>query len=184
MDKKQLRKTLIEKRKNISKDKKALYDKEISHKIIESDFFKNSGQVLVFSSTEDEFDTNLIVKSCRKEGKAVFYPICLDKTGNMQFRRVDSPDDLQIGMYNISEPEAHCEEYKQKHNDLVIVPALSVDKNHCRIGYGKGYYDRFLKKFNGVSVCPCYSEMCEDELPTDEYDIKVNIIVTEKEVLL
>ena len=61
MDKKQIRKELLEKRKNIPKDKKAIYDKEISQKIIECDYFKKAKQVLVFASTDDEFNTNLII---------------------------------------------------------------------------------------------------------------------------
>ena len=184
MDKKQLRKKLIEKRKNIPKNQKTKCDKKISLQIIESDYFKKAEQVLIFASSPEEFDTRFIIEKCRLLHKRVFYPLCLDKEGNMQFFKVDCEGDLEIGSFNLSEPKLTCKPYKSKSNDLVIVPALSVDKSHYRIGYGKGYYDRFLKDFNGVSVCPCYSEMCEEHLPTDEYDIKVNIIVTEKEVLL
>ncbi len=180
MDKKQLRKQLIKKRKDISKDKKTIYDKEIGIKIIKSDYFKNATQVLVFASTEEEFDTSLIVKHCRVENKSVFYPLCLDKNGNMKFYRINSSEDLVTGMYGISEPKPYCEEYKPKENDIVIVPCLSVDKENYRIGYGKGYYDKFLKNFNGISICPCYEEMLTDKLPTDKYDIKINILVTQQ----
>ncbi len=187
MDKKILRKELIEKRKNIPKDKKVIYDKQISKQIIESNWFKNAGQVLVFASSNDEFDTKYIIEFCRSENKNLFYPVCIDNKGNMEFLKVDSIGDLQIGMYNIPEPKPYCEKYKPSDNDIVIVPCLSVDNNGYRIGYGKGYYDRFLKDFNGVSICPCYEEMVTDTLPTDKYDIKVNIIVTQnltKEVIL
>lgn len=187
MDKKAIRKTLKEKRKNIPKDKKVIYNNEISKRIIGSDYFKNAQQVLAFSSTDDEFDTKLIIERCRMENKNVFFPVCTDSNGNMKFFKAKSDDDLQIGMYGIYEPKPCCEEYKPKENDIVIVPCLSVDEKGYRIGYGKGYYDRFLKKFNGVSICPCYTELLTDALPTDEYDIKVNIIVTQnttKEVIL
>jgi len=184
MDKKDIRKKLIEKRKSISKDKKATYDKEISLKIFDSDCFKKAEQVLVFASSPEEFNTRFIIEKCHLLHKRVFFPRCLDKEGNMKFFKVDCDGDLEFGSFNLTEPKLTCKPYKPKPDDLVIVPALSVDKNHYRIGYGKGYYDRFLKDFNGVSVCPCYSEMCEEHLPTDEYDIKVNITVTEKEVLL
>ena len=180
MDKKQIRKGLIEKRKNIPKDKKAIYDKEISRKIIESDYFKKATQVLVFASSCDEFDTQLIIEHCRMESKNVFYPLCLDKYGNMKFFKIDSADDLKIGMYNIPEPKAYCEEYKERENDIVIVPCLSVDKNGYRIGYGKGYYDRFLKNFCGKSICPCYEELTSHKLPTDDFDMKINVVVTQQ----
>ena len=187
MDKKDIRKTLKAKRKNISKEKKIIYDKAISKAITASNYFKNAEQVLVFSSTDDEFDTSYIIERCRNEEKSIFYPVCTDSNGNMKFFKVNSKDDLSVGMYGISEPKPYCKEYKPKENDIIIVPCLSVDKNGYRIGYGKGYYDRFLKNFNGVSICPCHEEMLTDTLPTDEYDIKVNIIVTQnstKEVIL
>lgn len=187
MDKKQLRKMLSEKRKDIPKEEKLIYDKEISRKIINSDYFKNANQVLVFASTESEFDTRFIIERCRLQYKRVFYPLCIDNEGNMKFLKADSVGDLKIGMYDIPEPKPTCKEYKPAENDIIIVPCLSVDKNGYRIGYGKGYYDRFLKDFSGVSICPCYEELLTDELPTDEYDIKINVLVTQqstKEVIL
>lgn len=184
MDKKELRKILLEKRRNIPKDKKVIYDKTISEKIISSDYFKKAEQVLVFASKDEEFDTRYIIEHCRLKHKRVFYPLCLDNKGNMEFFKVDSVGDLEIGMMGILEPKKTCKPYKPKENDIVIVPALSVDKSHYRIGYGGGYYDRFLKDFNGVSICPCYSEMLTEHLPADEYDIKVSFIATDKEVFL
>ena len=184
MDKKELRKILREKRRNISKTQKAIYDKTISEKIINTDYFKKAEQVLIFASTDEEFDTRYIIERCRLEHKRVFYPRCLDKNGNMEFFKVDSVGDLEIGIMGLLEPKKTCKPYKPKENDIAIVPALSADKKHYRIGYGGGYYDRFLKKFNGVSICPCYSELYSESLPADEYDIKVSIIATEKEVLL
>jgi 5-formyltetrahydrofolate cyclo-ligase len=187
MDKRETRKQLLKKRKEILKEKKTIYDKEISNRIIQSDYFKNASQVLVFASTENEFDTRHIVEKCRTEGKRVFYPICIDDSGEMVFKKVDSLGDMQYGMYNILEPKSYCKEYRQKENDLVIVPCLSATESGYRIGYGKGYYDRFLKNFNGVSICPCYEEMVSDTLPTDEFDIRIKILATQnilKEVIL
>ena len=183
MDKKVLRKRLIEKRKSLDKNAKSHWDKIISDTICNSDQFKSAKQVLIFSSTDDEFDTKHIVKCCKAQAKDVFYPLCLDRDGNMEFFKVSHADDLVLGMYNIFEPKPTCEKYVQKENDLVIVPCLSADRQKNRIGYGKGYYDRFLKDFNGVSVSPCYNILLEDEIPTDKYDIKINIVVTDKEVI-
>lgn len=187
MDKTSTRKQLIIKRKEIPLEKKVIYDKKISQLIIDSDFFKNAEQVLVFSSCEDEFDTRYIIERCRLLYKRVFYPVCIDDLGNMEFFKVDCVGDLQYGMYNILEPKPDCKKYIPKENDIIIVPALSVDKSGYRIGYGKGYYDRILKNFGGVSICPCYESLVSDSLPADDNDIKINILVTEnqlKEVIL
>ena len=184
MDKKTLRNFLLEKRKEIPLEKKVILDAEISKKIIESDYFKNASQVLVFSSTKNEFDTSRIIEECKLQEKTLFFPLCVDFDGHMEFFKVNSPDDLALGMYNILEPKSYCDKYIEKENDLVIVPCLSADKNKNRIGYGKGYYDRFLKDFNGVSVSVCYDEMLTETIPTDKFDMKINIIVTDKEVIL
>ncbi len=183
MDKKILRKRLIESRKSLDKTEKAKWDKIISEKIINSDYFKNAEQVLIFSSTDDEFDTRYIIERCRLLYKRVFYPLCIDSEGKMEFYKVDFVGDLQVGMYNILEPKSTCKKYIPQDNDLIIVPCLSADRHKNRMGYGKGYYDRFLKDFNGMSVSPCYDILLEDEIPTDKYDMKINIIVTDKEVI-
>lgn len=183
MDKKILRTRLIERRKSLDKVEKAKWDKIISEKIIKSDCFKKAEQVLVFSSTDDEFDTRYIIERCRESYKRVFYPRCIDKDGNMSFLKVDSVGDLTFGSFGILEPKETCKKYIPQENDLVIVPCLSADRQKNRIGYGKGYYDRFLKDFNGVSISPCYDILLEDEIPTDKYDMQINIIVTDKEVI-
>lgn len=183
MDKKILRTRLIERRKSLDKVEKAKWDKIISEKIIKSDCFKKAEQVLVFSSTDDEFDTRYIIERCREYYKRVFYPRCIDKDGNMSFFKVDSVGDLTFGSFGILEPKETCKKYIPQDNDLVIVPCLSADRQKNRIGYGKGYYDRFLKDFNGVSISPCYDILLEDEIPTDKYDMQINIIVTDKEVI-
>ena len=180
MDKKQIRKELSEKRKNIPKDKKAIFDKEISRKIIGSDYFKKASQVLIFASVSDEFDTRFIIEKCRTEYKRVFYPLCIDDQGEMKFLKVDSAGDLQIGMYNIPEPKKSCKEYRPQENDLIIVPCLSVDNNGYRMGYGKGYYDRFLLDYNGVTVGMCYAKCVHESLPKGYYDRPIDILITEK----
>lgn len=183
MDKKDLRNLFLQKRKSIDVNAKAKKDIEISRRICDLNCFKNARQVLVFSSGKDEFDTRYIIERCREQGKRTFFPRCLDKNGNMEFMKVDCLGDLAFGMYGILEPTQVCKRYKQLDGDIVIVPALAVDRAFNRLGYGKGYYDRFLKDFNGVSICPCYEELISDTVPTDNHDIKVSIIVTDKEVI-
>lgn len=183
MDKKTIRLELLHKRKSLDKVTKAKNDIVICKSICDTTEFKNAENVLIFAPAKDEFDVSYIVERCREQHKRVYYPRCTDKEGNMKFCKVDGFGDLSPGMYGILEPKPTCREYTFHKDDIVIVPCLSVDRHFNRLGYGKGYYDRFLKEFQGVSICPCYSEMFSDELPTDEFDIKINIIVTDKEVI-
>ena len=105
MDKKTIRKTLLSKRKELGKAKKVIHDKEISKRIINSDYFKNAEQVLVFAASDYEFDTRYIIERCRFLYKRVFYPVCVDNMGTMEFLKVECVGDLQYGMYNILEPK-------------------------------------------------------------------------------
>lgn len=187
--KEEIRKSLIAERNDIDPVSKMRRDKKISDNIINSSCFQNANQVLVFASTGSEFDTSYIIEKCRISNKKVYYPKCLDKKGRMEFFLVNDIHDLKLGMYGIYEPKEDCETYSFQDGDIVIVPALSVDKVFIRIGYGKGYYDRFLKEFHGKSICPCYDEMRTDRLPSDEFDISVDFVATEtgfyqKEVIL
>ena len=100
----------------------------------------------------------------------------------MSFYKINDFSEMKSGMYGILEPE-EAEIYNNfSATDLIIVPALSVDKNFNRIGYGKGYYDRFLKDFKGVSVCPIYPELISKEVPTGQFDIPLDIIITPSEI--
>ena len=66
--------------------------------------------------------------------------------------------------------------------DVVVVPAICFDKRGHRLGYGKGYYDRFLKNLKALKVGFCYFDMIEDELPIEEHDIKADFVICESGV--
>ena len=178
----EIRHALISKRNGIDKTYRRESDKKISKNIINSPYFKNCTQVLIFSALGDEFDTRYIVNECRACGKNVYYPKCTDINGHMKFFKVRGDGDLEQGLFGILEPKAECEEYSPYPNDIAVIPALAVDKDFNRIGYGKGYYDRFLLGFNGVSICPCYEDLTVLKLPTDKYDVKVDAVATQNEL--
>ncbi len=182
MDKNCLRKAFSEKRRKILF--KAEKDSSITEKILALPCFQNATQVLLFASLKEEFDTGEIARHCMATGKSVFYPRCLENYGIMEFYKVECDGDLTVHKYGILAPAPSCEKYSEKENDVIIVPALAVDKEHYRLGYGGGYYDRFLKSFKGESLCPIYKELCVEALPTNKNDVKVSIIVTDKEVIL
>ena len=91
----------------------------------------------------------------------------------------DSLNDLREGMYGIREPDEAlpCSEITE--NTVCIVPGLAFTPDGGRLGYGGGYYDRFLSDYSGTSIGLCYSELLFDSLPSEEYDIAVDIIITD-----
>ena len=98
----------------------------------------------------------------------------------MEFYLADSVNDLKQGMYGILEPDTDkCSKITDFSGALCLVPALCYDKKGFRLGYGKGYYDRFLEKFTITTVGLCYNELIKDTLPVDKFDKSVDYIVTQ-----
>ena len=98
----------------------------------------------------------------------------------MIFHEISCITDLKIGMYGIPEPCEDLPVFIPKGHCVCVIPALAFDKRGYRIGYGKGYYDRFLRDFCGTKVGLCYSEFLKDTIPTGKYDSNVDTIITEK----
>ena len=103
-------------------------------------------------------------------------------TVSLDFREVTSLDELEVGAYGIKEPPANNPLFNNNTHSVCVVPALSYDANGMRIGYGKGYYDRFLSEFSGISVGIVFSCLMSQSIPTDKYDVPVDVMITEEGV--
>lgn len=143
--------------------------------------YENNDVLLIYVSTDIEVDTFRIIRRALADGKRVAVPRCVPDTRNMEFYYIQSTDELEPGMFGVLEPAA-CPEKMYHPNDrgLCIVPAFSYDWNGYRLGYGKGYYDRFLSRFEGNIVGICYSDCVQRTLPHGRYDRPVELLVTEK----
>ena len=182
MDKKSLREFYKNIRKNTSAEKRKKDDLKITENFLSLDEYRRCKNLLAYVSTEIEVSTEDIITNSFQV-KNVFCPRCVKGTSTMFFYRVENFSQLEKGAYGISEPVEECEKYTDSYADSVcIVPALSYDKSGYRLGFGKGYYDRFLEDFKGIKIGICYESCLSDKLPADRYDINVNILVTEKNV--
>lgn len=178
MDKKELRIAVKADRKAI-KDK-VEKDRLIIEKLKSLSCYREAKKVLCYLSLDAEIKTDEIIDYSLKTGKRVAVPFCVDKEGNMEFYLINSIDDTKTGSFNIREPNTEkCLRLDDFSNSIIIVPGLCFDKNGNRLGYGKGYYDRFLKKYSLISVGLCYNSLVKNEIPVNEYDEKVDYIVTE-----
>lgn len=177
--KSQLRKELSLKRKSITDkiDKENLIFSHIRfEKIIEK-----SDLILFYSALADEVSLLSAVDYAFKMNKKIAFPFCTDKNGNMSFYYVSLFDDLRSGSFGILEPDTEkCEKVDDFSNAVCFVPAIAFDKKGYRLGYGKGYYDRFLSEHNVFKIGVCFSELIVDNLPINEYDIAVDALITEK----
>ena len=99
----------------------------------------------------------------------------------MDFFFIKSYDDLSPGKYDIPEPVPEkCEQVRDFSSGLCLVPGLSFDYQGYRLGFGKGYYDRFLSRFGGITAGICYAKCTVSELPRGVYDRAVDILITER----
>ncbi len=173
----ELRKELLKKRRQVV-DKKNK-DEIICNRLINFEHYIEASQVLLFSALEDEINIDSVIADALESGKRVALPKCLDKKGSMNFYYINSFDDLKEGFFGLKEPDVNCERVTDFEASLCVVPAVCYDKKGFRLGYGRGYYDRFLKNYISKSVGLCYNELLVDDLPVEDYDIPVGSVITD-----
>lgn len=181
IEKSVLKKQMLEKRDQL--DNKAERSNIICQKILSSDVFKNAKTIFLFLSFGSEVDTNLIVETCFKQGKKVCVPVC-KKDGIMDAVYINGFDDMACNKFGISEPVDVTKVAQKQDIDLIIAPGNVFDKNLNRIGYGKGFYDRFFVGTRAKRVALAFDcQVVDFDLPTNQYDVKMHSIVTEKQIL-
>jgi len=147
---------------------------------LKSEIYSSAKQVLCYYPLGDEINTLKIISAALANGKRLALPVCSDKNGNMNFYYINSLNDVAEGTFGIFEPIIEKCPFAEDFSDAVcIVPALTYDRRGYRLGYGKGYYDRFLSKYKVVSVGLCYNELLCSELPCEEHDMYVGNICTD-----
>ncbi len=165
----QLRKELLKRRKEL-----AISELKISDLCTFSEF-KNSKVIFCYVSAHGEVGTHTLIKELLKE-KEVVVPYCTDKCGNMIAVKINSTSDLTEGSFGILEPKNPVEFPKDK-IDFAIVPGIAFDKEGFRLGYGKGYYDRFLCDISPYKLGVCQKEFYVDTLVHNEYDIQMDKVM-------
>lgn len=179
-----LRKKFKKLRSDIPEERRNELSDAMVNAVLSSQSYRFSKAILLYSAIGSEPSTEKIALSAIADGKAVYFPKSYDG-GIMKFFRVCDLCELSGGLYGIKEPSESAEEYVPNGTaELCIVPGVCFDKSGYRIGYGRGYYDRFLAKFKGISAGFVYSELISDEKLVFEkrYDRAVDLIFTEKGV--
>lgn len=177
-----LRRTFLARRDGLE-DRDAK-DRAICRTLCKLPRFQQANQVLLYLSKGSEPDTWEILEQALRQGKQVCAPRCLDSQGNMAFYRITSREDLAPGRFGLLEPDpAKCPEAECGEESLCLVPGLAFDREGYRLGYGKGYYDRFLAKHRVEAIGLCYGALLQPRLPRGPYDRQVDWLVTEAGVL-
>ncbi|MDE5763922.1 MAG: 5-formyltetrahydrofolate cyclo-ligase [Ruminococcus sp.] len=180
-DKKALRKYFSELREKIKDSGK---DKSIAGRILSFGQVVDADCVLIYASFGSEADTWRIAHELIKQNITVAYPKC-GNSGIMTFHTVKSADELHEGRYGIPEPSGNEPVPEISERTVCIVPGLAFTENGGRLGYGGGYYDRFLKKYPDMyTIAPAYEKLVVSHLPVAEHDVKIKAIATEERLVL
>ena len=141
------------------------------------DEFKNAQSIACYYPTGSEVLTQDIMLEGLSRGKDISLPAVVEN--ELEFRKIKDFNNLERGTFDIMEPKVDCPVSKEF--DVVIVPAIGLSRDGARLGYGYGYYDRFLASQNTISIALSYAKQLVKSIPTTKEDVLVDWIVTEDE---
>ena len=185
--KSELRLLYLNKRNSLPKKLLLNYSNRITSNLLESELFYNISSIGIYFSIGSEANTHCIINESLSRSKIVLLPKIENKKNELNFYHANgrSLDDIQLskGKYGILEP-VNDEVYTDT-IDLLLLPGIVFDMFGNRIGYGKGFYDNFLKKKRSkINLGVCFENQILDEsIPSDEFDEKVDGIITENRIL-
>lgn len=178
-EKKLLRKQMKAMRDGIGDAERKAYSEAIARKVLALAEERAVKTVFVYLSFGSEVQTHALVQALLERGIRVAVPVCDTKTHTMQAVCIDGFGDLKEDAYGILIPKCGAV-LLPRETDLVLVPALAFDREGYRLGYGGGYYDRYLKEYEGFSAGLAFSACCMESLPRDRYDLPVGCVLTEE----
>lgn len=168
-------------RRDMPPEIKKQHDEAICSRVTALWQYKSNHTLLSYVSTAIEVDTFAIINQALRDGKKVAVPRCVPGTRHMEFYYIDRLDALEPGTFGVLEPQPDKAKLMTDFSSgLCLVPALCYDWRGFRLGYGKGYYDRFLAHFGGNMIGICYHECIQRRLPHGKYDRPVELLVTDR----
>lgn len=180
MSKAKLRNNMLHQLKNLKPQYKAKIEASLREQLFQTSIWKQSNVIGMTYSQSFEWDTTSIMKRAWQEKKVVALPKSNDENKQLQFYKVSKDSPLQIGYGGILEPYHDENKQLHKHNiDLLIVPGLLFDEAGYRIGYGGGFYDRYLQDFPNKTLALASDRQLIEKLKHESHDIPVQMIVTE-----
>ncbi|MGG0281747.1 5-formyltetrahydrofolate cyclo-ligase [Bacillus pacificus] len=180
-EKLRLRKQIIEHMNSLSRERYTNLSEQIAFSLYAQKEWAEAKTIGITLSMENEVNTYSIIEKAWEEGKKVVVPKCNKETRTMSFRQISNFDQLETVYMNLREPiPALTEEVNTDEIDLQIVPGVAYTERGERIGYGGGYYDRYLMHYKGKTLSLAYSFQMVDHIPIEPFDQNIEKIITEK----
>lgn len=185
MLKSEIRKNIKELKRKLSKEEQDQYSNSIVNCLVNLPEYHRADEIFCYVNFNQEVKTKKLIEKALSEGKMVAVPKVMDD--DMNFFYISSLNDLEPGVLGIPEPVTTNEAIPNPNkSNLFLVPGLAFDLKGNRIGYGKGYYDRYFKKYNNCpinKIALTYDFQVLSLLPAEEQDIQMDQIITEKRLI-
>ena len=182
MTKQELRAQIAQEVKALSSEYCERADSAICAAVQGTELYRNARTIFCYIGTDREIDTKALLSAALADGKRLALPLCVGK-GIMEARQISSLDDLVSGKFGIPAPDAACPEIAPQEFDLVIVPCSTGNERGQRLGYGGGFYDRYLSRTNCPRMLLCRHRLVKAEIPVEEHDLIMDYIATENGVV-
>lgn len=154
----------------------------IAKKLLDEQSIKEATTIAITIGNRPEVDTTAIIEQLWQLGKHVVVPKCKPDDRTMAFYEINSFHQTERVFKNILEPIPTCTERVEKNKiDVMIVPGVVFNRQGYRIGFGGGYYDRYLPDFRGLRISLAFEEQLMDQILTEPHDIPIHILITDKE---
>lgn len=178
-----MRKMVQEREAQLSADQKAASNLRIAEGLQALPEFRQGKVIFCFVGTAAEVDTWPIIQAALNQGKRVCVPMCISR-GIMEAREISCYEDLQPGRYGIMEPREGCPCVAAAILDFVVVPCVTCNSAGHRLGYGGGFYDRYLAAIPDTpKAVLCRTALMEQNIPMDSHDAVIGIVVTDEGTL-
>ena len=175
--KSELRKQVLHEMKALPREQKQAMDQALTDQFLEHPFYQEAKVIATYLSFPHEFQTQELIEQALKDGKKVLIPKTYPK-GRMDFVVYD-PQQLVKTSFGLLEPQGNLEVVDASQIDLIHVPGLAFTTEGYRIGYGGGYYDRYLKHFSGHTFSTVYPCQIKDFIP-EKHDIPVQEVLIDE----
>jgi len=183
MPKSALRARMLACRQQLPEDQQILAGNLIQSTLTALPEYESAGSVALYASFRSEVPTGGIIRHALSMGKEVLLP-AVDRHG-LVFRKISSETDLVTGRYGICEPDQSCPQLETEAIDLFVIPGVAFDMHGHRVGYGKGYYDKTLHRFEygGKLIGVCYDFQLVEVVAGEPHDVIMDRVITERRIV-
>lgn len=183
-NKRQLRQRVLARRDGLSPKERQEKSHQVVTRLLAMPEVQGAKVLMVYASMGSEVDTTELVNWAWRQGKRVAFPLTVPRTKELLAVPVVGWEQLSPGTFGVREPDPREGQIPGQEIDAVIVPALAFDPRGYRIGYGAGYYDRFLPKVTGSKIGIAFKEQLLPMVPAEVHDVPVDWVVTDQETIL